>query len=485
MSSPWGSVHGKEGIRAEHGWTRFHYDVANWGKTFSCFVNLPRTLEKELASAWLCQAMFVASANTGDTSNPKQYGVTTEVRISLMPDVETALLHPNIIPKTIFMFITPFQAIQQVQKFFGYEPSTQDFAEACGLPLIEVVPYSEDPGKPHADQYIEELDNWHIIHGDLDEVPSSDSESMHDGTSAQSQEIWFPIPRVRQEMNLTVAEILGYQDLDVSELDSCSEDWNDFGSETSKFDSPSDLPIQYLEPSPWLEGYLIGNDDLRKFCRSVTSRDGTRFCWMFELDAPNAGPPVYTECWICVDCHHSHVQAQPVICAKCHMQFGNNGPWDIMALKPLNSCNFYIKNENLRKIRIARVSSSLLSKAESLDPYFRNSGGSATRIVHVRDYGFMLTVETPQVSVLMLTNFLNTIFLAMYLYKTLVVNFGVIDSLITADWLLATDPIMNGLIALYVQVFFVWRIKALTGSTLTAGAILIPTIAGFVGSGLS
>ncbi|THU79720.1 hypothetical protein K435DRAFT_621636, partial [Dendrothele bispora CBS 962.96] len=30
-----------------------------------------------------------------------------------------------------------FQAIQQVQKFFGYDPSTQDFAEACGLPLIE------------------------------------------------------------------------------------------------------------------------------------------------------------------------------------------------------------------------------------------------------------------------------------------------------------------------------------------------------------
>ncbi|THU93755.1 hypothetical protein K435DRAFT_617683, partial [Dendrothele bispora CBS 962.96] len=30
-----------------------------------------------------------------------------------------------------------FQAIQQVQKFLGYDPSTQDFAKACGLPLIE------------------------------------------------------------------------------------------------------------------------------------------------------------------------------------------------------------------------------------------------------------------------------------------------------------------------------------------------------------
>ncbi|THV00159.1 hypothetical protein K435DRAFT_586489, partial [Dendrothele bispora CBS 962.96] len=32
-----------------------------------------------------------------------------------------------------------FKAIQQVQKFFGYDPSTQDFAKACGLPLIEVI----------------------------------------------------------------------------------------------------------------------------------------------------------------------------------------------------------------------------------------------------------------------------------------------------------------------------------------------------------
>ncbi|THU81672.1 hypothetical protein K435DRAFT_693031, partial [Dendrothele bispora CBS 962.96] len=42
-----------------------------------------------------------------------------------------------------------FQANQQLQKFLGYDPSTQDFAEAFGLPLIEVVPHSEDPDKPH------------------------------------------------------------------------------------------------------------------------------------------------------------------------------------------------------------------------------------------------------------------------------------------------------------------------------------------------
>ncbi|THV00121.1 hypothetical protein K435DRAFT_854982 [Dendrothele bispora CBS 962.96] len=260
-----------------------------------------------------------------------------------MPDVGTVVLHPNIIPKNIFMFIAPvhlnqcpksgstevswgeheenyyfwsfdpdgstrisqrvcdliglpkykveiyqlpsfcfnyqFQAIQQVQKFFGYDPLTQDFAKACGLPLIEVVPHSEDSDKPH-----DELDSWDIIHGDLDEVSSSDSELIHDDTSAQPRKIWFPIPRLQQEMKLTVSEILSYQDLDNPELDSCSEDWSDLGSETYRFDSPSDVPLHYLEPSPWLEGYLITNDGLNKSCKGVTSRDGSRFCWMFELD---------------------------------------------------------------------------------------------------------------------------------------------------------------------------------------------------------
>ncbi|THU81682.1 hypothetical protein K435DRAFT_469837 [Dendrothele bispora CBS 962.96] len=150
--------------------------------------------------------------------------------------------------------------------------------------------------------------------------------------------IWFPMPQLRQEMNLTVSDILSYQDLDPSELDSASDDWSDLGSETSKFDSPSDVSIQYLEPSPWLEGYLIGNDGLRKSCRGVASRDGTRFCWMFDLEVPDASPPVHTECWICAGCHYSHVRIQPVSCAKCSTWFGNQGHWrgEIMVLKVIH-----------------------------------------------------------------------------------------------------------------------------------------------------
>ncbi|THV00144.1 hypothetical protein K435DRAFT_466209 [Dendrothele bispora CBS 962.96] len=407
MVSPWTAFPGKEGILLEHGWTRFHYDVTNWGKEFTSSVSLPRTLEKKLLSAWLCQGMFYDNATGGDTSDLEHYGVTTEVRIYLIPDIGTAVLHPNIIPQNIFMFIAPVsliqfpesgstevswgeheenyyfwsfdldgstqisqrvcdliglpkykveirpwafscldyqsQAIQQVQKFFGYDPSTQDFAKACGLPLIEVISLSEDPGKSH-DQSIEELDNWHIVHDNPDEALSSDSESTHDDTSAKPQGIWFPIPRFQQEMNLTVSEVPSYQDLDGSEQDSCSEDWSDLGSETSQFGSLSNVSIQYLEPSTWLEGYLIGNDGLSKSCRGVTSRDGTRFCWMFGLDFPDAGPPRYTERWICACCHYSHFWVQPVTCAKCGAWFGIQSllPGDnIIVLKVIHK-NHYV-----------------------------------------------------------------------------------------------------------------------------------------------
>ncbi|THU86177.1 hypothetical protein K435DRAFT_923564 [Dendrothele bispora CBS 962.96] len=86
------------------------------------------------------------------------------------------------------------------------------------------------------------------------------------------------------------------------------------------------------------------------------------------------------------------------------------------------------------------------------------------------------------VSVLVITNFLNTIFLSVYLYTTLVLKFTDVAYLSRANWLFATDPVMTGIIAAYVQLFFVWRIKVLTGNYFTALATLIPALAGLVGS---
>ncbi|KAK7453473.1 hypothetical protein VKT23_011750 [Stygiomarasmius scandens] len=109
-------------------------------------------------------------------------------------------------------------------------------------------------------------------------------------------------------------------------------------------------------------------------------------------------------------------------------------------------------------------------------------------MIIVQGYIYMKTYQKDHfwmktfVAILMLANVFNTIFMAVYLYNTLILKFSDVDHLLTANWLFATDPIMTGLIAGYVQLFFVWRIKVLTGSVLAAAATLVPTVAGFVGS---
>ncbi|THU76490.1 hypothetical protein K435DRAFT_704764, partial [Dendrothele bispora CBS 962.96] len=107
-------------------------------------------------------------------------------------------------------------------------------------------------------------------------------------------------------------------------------------------------------------------------------------------------------------------------------------------------------------------------------------------ILTVQGYMYMKTYQKDRlwikifVAVLMLINYLNTIFMSMYLYDTLVVHFGNTDNVLHVHW--RKSSIKVGIAAVYVQLFFVWRIKVLTGSFLTSGAILIPTIAGFVGA---
>ncbi|THU86173.1 hypothetical protein K435DRAFT_970413 [Dendrothele bispora CBS 962.96] len=109
-------------------------------------------------------------------------------------------------------------------------------------------------------------------------------------------------------------------------------------------------------------------------------------------------------------------------------------------------------------------------------------------IITVQGYIYMTTYKKDRlwikifVAVLMVINFLNTIFTAVYLYDTLVVKFGDTTSVTTANWLTAMDPVTTGVTAIYVQLFFIWRIKVLTGSMMLAGAILLPATAGLIGS---
>ncbi|THU90268.1 hypothetical protein K435DRAFT_802138 [Dendrothele bispora CBS 962.96] len=96
--------------------------------------------------------------------------------------------------------------LQEIQDF---DPLTQDFARASGLPLVETLSPSENF---HPDAF----DVW------LDAILSkmsdseSDSESVYEDASPQPQTILFPIPGVEQKMNGTAPE--NPEDSDLNEL---------------------------------------------------------------------------------------------------------------------------------------------------------------------------------------------------------------------------------------------------------------------------
>ncbi|THU94150.1 hypothetical protein K435DRAFT_839952 [Dendrothele bispora CBS 962.96] len=86
------------------------------------------------------------------------------------------------------------------------------------------------------------------------------------------------------------------------------------------------------------------------------------------------------------------------------------------------------------------------------------------------------------VAFLFIANMANTVFLAIWLYNAVVMNFGNIDALMIADWVFATGAVMTGIIVSYVQLFFAWRVKVLTQNVLLALLTAIPSVLGFVAS---
>lgn len=81
---------------------------------------------------------------------------------------------------------------------------------------------------------------------------------------------------------------------------------------------------------------------------------------------------------------------------------------------------------------------------------------------------------------LLVADTINTVFDFLYLYKSLIVNFGDSAFLAKADWLFATDPALTGIIASLVQLFYAWRIRVLTRSWLFVGLVFICAISGGV-----
>ncbi|KAJ8075648.1 hypothetical protein PM082_021278 [Marasmius tenuissimus] len=86
------------------------------------------------------------------------------------------------------------------------------------------------------------------------------------------------------------------------------------------------------------------------------------------------------------------------------------------------------------------------------------------------------------VGILYLVNIVHTVLLLVYLYETLINNFGDVAGLLQANWFVTTDPLLTGLIATQVQLFFAWRIKVLTGSIWLALAVAAISMAGLAGA---
>ncbi|KAL0950242.1 hypothetical protein HGRIS_010227 [Hohenbuehelia grisea] len=85
--------------------------------------------------------------------------------------------------------------------------------------------------------------------------------------------------------------------------------------------------------------------------------------------------------------------------------------------------------------------------------------------------GFLIAADTLNVV-------LNTIFF----YDSLIIHFNDPLSLLTTDWMFATDPMLMGITACIVQLFFAWRIKVLSGNFWVVIPVMVFAIASCSGA---
>ncbi|KAF8073729.1 hypothetical protein FPV67DRAFT_762794 [Lyophyllum atratum] len=76
------------------------------------------------------------------------------------------------------------------------------------------------------------------------------------------------------------------------------------------------------------------------------------------------------------------------------------------------------------------------------------------------------------VYVLFIGDTIQTLFTVLYLYDSLILNFGNTTYLRTGHWMFATDPALTGILGGLVQAFFAWRVRVLTGSLFLALVIM-------------
>ncbi|THU88860.1 hypothetical protein K435DRAFT_865887 [Dendrothele bispora CBS 962.96] len=154
------------------------------------------------------------------------------------------------------------EAVKYVQEIQGFDPLTQDYARARGLPLVEMIsPLENFHLNDSAKEDQEALDAWYDAEKTLSNM--SDSESVHEEASSQLQTISFPIPGAKQKLNGSTPEISGNSDLGSFEGDFSFDEESDYDSASQALGlNPSfgSALATGCKPSSWLRAYLIQGD---------------------------------------------------------------------------------------------------------------------------------------------------------------------------------------------------------------------------------
>ncbi|KAF8837484.1 hypothetical protein BDN67DRAFT_972903 [Paxillus ammoniavirescens] len=84
------------------------------------------------------------------------------------------------------------------------------------------------------------------------------------------------------------------------------------------------------------------------------------------------------------------------------------------------------------------------------------------------------------VAVLFALDTLNVVLEFIYLYHTLIINFGDTSALLTANWVFSTVPATTGVTSALVQLFFAWRINVLKQGRLVISSIAVLAVVGML-----
>ncbi|THU88858.1 hypothetical protein K435DRAFT_303165 [Dendrothele bispora CBS 962.96] len=218
------------------------------------------------------------------------------------------------------------EAAKYLQEIQGFDLLTQDYAQACGLPLLGMLSPFEDshPNVVELDLTEEDqevLDVWFDAEETLSD--ESDSVSVYGNASSQLQ-IPFPIPGAEQKLNWTTPRISDDSDSGGFKGDFSFNEESDDDSASQAFGlNPSfgSALTTGCKPSSWLRAYLI-----QRNVESWTGeRDQKEFCWRFTSGVSDTGDQeICTFRRICPKCLHMGRHQQVIEewygdtwCSKC------------------------------------------------------------------------------------------------------------------------------------------------------------------------